>query len=100
MYSALHLRSGAREWFMAWLAREHPELVDRYESMYRGSSYAPKAYRSWLAAKIRPIIARHGLQRGTMNPTTRMGRSAVGGVPAGSLIAEELPPSFEQPTLF
>jgi DNA repair photolyase len=25
----LHLRPGAREWFMAWLAREHPDLGAR-----------------------------------------------------------------------
>lgn len=29
----LHLRPGAREWFMAWLAEHHPYLVRRYERM-------------------------------------------------------------------
>ena len=28
--SSLHLRPGAREWYAAWLARHHPELVERY----------------------------------------------------------------------
>ena len=37
-YSALHLRPGAREWYLAWIAREHPELVARYAEMYRGGS--------------------------------------------------------------
>src|SRR3954449_4723303 len=30
----LHLRPGAREWFMAWLSGAHPELVSRYEQLY------------------------------------------------------------------
>lgn len=30
----LHLRPGAREWFMAWLGRHHPHLVRRYERLY------------------------------------------------------------------
>jgi DNA repair photolyase len=96
MYSALHLRPGAREWFMAWLEREHPELVPRYRAMYSRSAYAPKEYRQWLAAKIKPIIRRYGLERGTMNPTTRSLRTSR----TGSLIAEELPPGAAQPTLF
>ncbi len=31
----LHLRTGAREWFLAWLAEHHPELVQKYELLYR-----------------------------------------------------------------
>jgi len=96
MYSALHLRPGAKEWFMAWLEREHPELLPRYRAMYGGGAYAPKAYRQWLAAKIRPLIRQYGLERGTMNPTTRSLRTPR----FGSLIAEELPPGAAQPTLF
>ncbi len=34
----LHLRPGAREWWMAWLEREHPSLVPRYRALYRGGS--------------------------------------------------------------
>lgn len=94
MYSALHLRPGAREWFMQWLEREHPELVGRYTDMYRRSAYAPKDYRRWLADKIRPLIRTHGLDRGAMNPRTRVLRGS------GGLIAQELPPGARQPTLF
>ena len=32
---ALHLRPGTREWFHAWLAREHPALIERYAALYR-----------------------------------------------------------------
>ena len=42
---ALHLRPGAREWFQAWLAREHPALVEPYARLYRRGSYVDPAYR-------------------------------------------------------
>src|SRR5205823_12382736 len=32
----LHLRSGAREWFMAWVGEHHPELVPKYGRLYGG----------------------------------------------------------------
>ena len=35
MYSALHLRQGARQWFMQWLESNHPGLVDRYRACTR-----------------------------------------------------------------
>ena len=81
---------------MRWLELEHPELVPRYSSMYSRSAYAPKEYRQWLAAKVKPLIRRYGLERGSMNPTTRSLRTPR----TGSLIAEELPPGAAQPTLF
>lgn len=96
MYSALHLRPGAREWFTAWLEREHPELMPRYRVMYSRSDYAPKEYRQWLAAKVKPLIRRYGLERGTLNQSMRSLRTPR----SGSLIAEELPPGAAQPTLF
>ncbi|HEY2645227.1 MAG TPA: Rv2578c family radical SAM protein [Galbitalea sp.] len=70
MHTALHLRPGTKEWFMLWLAREHPELVARYEAMYKFSAYAPKEYRKWLADKFRPLAIKHGLQRGKTDPAT------------------------------
>jgi DNA repair photolyase len=60
---ALHLRPGAREWFLGWLGREHPELVPRYQQLYRRGAYVPAEYRSWLAARVAPILSRHGLDR-------------------------------------
>ena len=75
MHTALHLRPGTREWFMQWLAAEHPELVDRYRQMYRFSSYAPKEYRKWLADKFRPLARKHGLARGREDPATGTVRS-------------------------
>ncbi len=48
----LHLRPGAREWFTAWLSREHPKLVGRYRTLYSRGAYVPAEYRSWLSARV------------------------------------------------
>ena len=58
---ALHLRPGAREWFQAWLAREHPGLVEPYARLYRRGSYVDPAYRRALAERVAPLLRRHGL---------------------------------------
>ncbi|WP_396667394.1 Rv2578c family radical SAM protein [Microbacterium sp. R86528] len=62
VYGALHLRPGAKQWFMQWLENEHPELVSSYLGLYPGvSANAPKGYRSWLAKRVRPLMRVHGL---------------------------------------
>ncbi len=62
VWGPLHLRGGVKPWFFAWLEREHPELVSSYLGLYPASAtYAPRGYRQWLAARIRPLIAAHGL---------------------------------------
>jgi DNA repair photolyase len=93
----LHLRPGAREWFTAWLAREHPALVARYKTLYGRGAYVPAEYRSWLARRVAPILARHGLDRQGGGPARGVGPAqdpATGlpgdesiGFPAGSLPA-------------
>jgi DNA repair photolyase len=59
----LHLRPGARQWFMAWLERAHPELVPRYRALFGRGSYLPAAYKTELARRAAPLLARHGLDR-------------------------------------
>lgn len=62
VYGALHLRPGAKQWFLQWLQQEHPELVSSYLGLYPGASAnAPKAYRAWLAKRVRPLLRVHGL---------------------------------------
>jgi DNA repair photolyase len=57
---ALHLRPGAREWFFTWLARERPDLVKRYEALYAHGVNPPGSYRRALAARIAPLLEKHG----------------------------------------
>jgi DNA repair photolyase len=99
LYTALHLKPGVKEWFMFWLEREHPELIERYKTLYGDKTYAPVGYRKWLAARIKPLIARHGLVRGEEDPTTGGVRSSApastndavqGGAGAGGLRSSAL----------
>jgi len=60
----LHLRPGAREWYLSWLARTHPNLMDRYRALYRGGSYAPKAYQREVSARVEAAARRHRLGAG------------------------------------
>jgi len=101
VYGALHLRPGVKPWFLQWLQREHPELLSSYLGLYPGAStYAPKAYRSWLAKRVNPLLRMHGLggqaeddspRRGwvpglaarTQVVTTSRGRAAAGVRQAG-----------------
>ncbi|MCK7624767.1 Rv2578c family radical SAM protein [Streptomyces sp. RS10V-4] len=57
----LHLRPGAREWFMAWLAQHHPHLVRRYEAMYAGGAYAPTGYQRRITRQVHELAAEYGL---------------------------------------
>ncbi|MBC7442699.1 MAG: hypothetical protein H7311_09300, partial [Ramlibacter sp.] len=84
MYTALHLRPGVRDWYLQWLARDHPELMPRYLELYATGAYAPKDYRIWLAARIKPLIRAHGLQRGLEDPATGGVRSTALGRPAAA----------------
>jgi len=95
-YAALHLRPGAREWYLQWLEQAHPELVDKYAYLYRGGTTADSGYRKWLAARIRPLIRSYGLDR---VPATAQ-RRRTGAPVVGSLVAEHLPVTLGQPVLF
>ncbi len=82
-YGALHLRSHVKPWFFAWLEREYPELLPKYRKLYPGaSSKATQAYRIDLAARIRPLIRRYGLE-----PKCGSGRSRDPYPPTGSSTA-------------
>ena len=85
----LHLRPGARQWFMAWLARAHPELVPRYEQLYARRAYVPAEYRAWLSRRVAPLLARHGLDRQQGGAARRIATGVPGdeevGFPDGSM---------------
>jgi DNA repair photolyase len=50
---ALHLRGEVRDVFFAWLREHRPDLIERYQELYRRGAYAPPAERERLAKLIR-----------------------------------------------
>jgi DNA repair photolyase len=74
----LHLRPGAREWYLAWLTRTYPALLPRYRELYGTGSYTPKAYQREVAARAHTIARRYGLNRSDPTEHRRAaGTSAV-----------------------
>ncbi|MDJ0338414.1 radical SAM protein [Cryobacterium sp. PH31-O1] len=92
LYSGLNLKPAVKDWYLGWLSREHPELVGRYHELYARGQYAPKEYRTWLAARIRPLIRAHGLERGVVDPAT-------GGIRSNAFpsFPERMPPPAARP---
>ncbi len=74
----LHLRPGAREWTFAWLRREHPELVGRYESLYAKGSYVPSWYAKRLSGRVQPLLETYGLSRSRTRADSDTGSSTDG----------------------
>src|SRR3712207_654835 len=79
----LHLRAGAREWFLAWLGREHAALVPRYRQLYARGAYVPAEYRTWLTRRGAPLLGRHGLDR--RSGGSARGAAARVGPPGGPM---------------
>jgi DNA repair photolyase len=50
---ALHLRGEVKGIFMEWLRSYRPDLVPRYEELYRRGAYAPPEERERIAALVR-----------------------------------------------
>ncbi|HET9518500.1 MAG TPA: intein-containing Rv2578c family radical SAM protein [Actinoplanes sp.] len=78
---ALHLRPGAREWYAAWLTREHPRLAPRYRELYGTGSYLPQAYQREIAARVRLAARRYGLHGAPAE--TRPARASPAAAQAG-----------------
>ncbi len=82
----LHLRPGAREWFLGWLREAHPALVPRYAELYGRGAYARQEYRSRVSAEVRDLAERYGVGRGNLL-AERVGRGSgvarVGGEAGG-----------------
>ncbi len=50
---ALHLRGDVKGLFLDWLKSERPDLVSRYQQLYRRGAYAPPEERRRLAALVK-----------------------------------------------
>ncbi|WP_264030419.1 Rv2578c family radical SAM protein [Cellulosimicrobium sp. SH8] len=91
----LHLKPGTREWYLGWLAREHPQLVPGYERVYARGAYASKAYRSWLWDRVRPMLEARGFavsgHRGPAGVEGRYRRGELGGL--GTAVHDLDPPT-------
>ncbi|MFD4113161.1 Rv2578c family radical SAM protein [Streptomyces niveus] len=68
----LHLRPGAREWFMQWLREHHAYLVPRYERLYAEGAYAPKWYQRRITRQVHELADEFGI-----GPAGREGRRRV-----------------------
>jgi len=60
----LHLRPGAREWFLGWLRQAHPDLMPRYAELYGRGAYARKDYQARVTGQVRELAERYGVGRG------------------------------------
>jgi DNA repair photolyase len=84
----LHLRPGAREWFLSWLGENHPELVSRYRALYGTRSYAPKWYQNQITDTVRLYAQEFGLAPSrsgeARNATQRRNASRTRWAAAGS----------------
>ena len=87
----LHLRPGAREWFLRWLGETHPELVDRYRELYGRGAYAPKPYQQQISDQVAALAARYGVGRATPYRARRIGPPGRGAVPAPALPGPAMP---------
>jgi DNA repair photolyase len=57
----LHLRRGAREWYLDWLRRTRPALVPRYRELFRTGAYSPAAYQQDVTARVRATAEAYGI---------------------------------------
>jgi DNA repair photolyase len=66
---ALHLRRDVKDVFMQWLRTQRPELVERYEQLYRRGAYAPNDERERLARLVRRRGDGGNFRRRTVEPS-------------------------------
>ena len=117
---ALYLKPGTREWFMQWIAKEHPQLAGKYRRLYGTGSYASKEYRDWLSGRIRYFKARHGFSGsqgfshrdlngdpanndpGSIDPRDEEAQYPAGSIPEAAALPGGARPATAaaQPTLF
>jgi DNA repair photolyase len=60
----MHLRSSTKDWFLSWLAEQHPALVRRYRQLYGHGAYVTPEYKAWLRQRIDPLLDKHGFGTG------------------------------------
>jgi DNA repair photolyase len=58
----LHLRTGAREWYIDWLRRTHPGVLADYRAIYGRSAYADGSYQTAIRDYVEERAAYYGLR--------------------------------------
>lgn len=84
----LHLRTGAREWYLRWLKEQHPELVPKCRGLFPKGAYAPKAFQREITAKVRVLAERYGIGRSAPGNARRLAERVARA--AGQMKAEQL----------
>jgi DNA repair photolyase len=71
--NVMHLQGGTREHFTAWLSREFPHLVPKYQDLYK-RDYAPAAY----CNEVKKVVSAARTEHGPNSRDVRAVRSAHG----------------------
>ena len=95
----LHLRPGAREWFLAWLTRTRPDLVPAYQQLYRRGANADPDYRRLIGRRVAAVKAEFGLVDERFRQVARgVPGDESASFPTGSLpVVESLAGSVDPP---
>jgi len=88
---ALHLRDEVKDVFLAWLEEKRPDLLPKYEQLYRGRAYlqpaqrkhATRAVRGWGRNRLRRAMADRS--EASAGSSSREGSSRAGGGGAGNV---------------
>ena len=83
---ALHLRPGAREWFLQYLGRHYPLLLGAYGQLYSKGSYVTRSYAANLARRSSALLRKHGLDR--MDSTLRIPDTRAAPIPPHLALSE------------
>lgn len=75
----LHLRPGAREWYLHWLGQHHPHLVERYERMYADGAYAPTWYQRRITRQVHELADEFGIGPAHRGEARRIGPAPAAG---------------------
>ncbi|WP_219467699.1 Rv2578c family radical SAM protein [Nonomuraea rhizosphaerae] len=93
----LHLRPGARQWWLAWLSREHPRLVPRYLELYGRGAYAPESYQRRITDRVKELAQQYGIGRRPTPATNPATRSECLNLPAPAPARSARPPLPKPP---
>ncbi len=95
----LHLRPGAREWYLRWLGENFPEHVESYEHLYGAGAYAPKAYQSQIARQVSELAQRYRVGQFSPAAARRITPSRADGPEQPAASPDDTPPGDVQLSL-